>query len=218
MDDLSTNVPVPRQVYPRASGLASAYAWRERVQFVVLLQIAEQGCADVAALAAIVPGTDQGDLMEAVEDLLDHGLLQGRAEPLGVLDNLVAHGWLLMTSTGRRWLDADVAWLVASMARRSYPSTAQRRHVLNSRPAPSQLRSHRCIRIRHSPCRDDQPCTGSSDMARRDLIEHSSPSTAFEVASVQRSRQTLSRRTPPTTSSWRHSRTCGSGVGLDLLA
>jgi hypothetical protein len=72
------------------------------------LQIAEQSFADAATLAAIVPGADQGDLMESVEDLLDYGLLQGRAEPLGLLDNLVAHGWLLNTN-GSRWLDADVA-------------------------------------------------------------------------------------------------------------
>jgi hypothetical protein len=41
--------------------------------------------------------------------VLDHGLLEGRAELLGVLDNLVAYGWLVTTSMGRRWLDADVA-------------------------------------------------------------------------------------------------------------
>ena len=35
-------------------------------------------------------------------------------------------------------------------ARHSYPSTAQRRQVLNSLPAASQLRSHQCRRIRHS--------------------------------------------------------------------
>jgi hypothetical protein len=79
------------------------------MQFAFLLQVAEQGCADAATLAAIVPGADQADLIEGVDDLLHHGLLQGRAESVGLLENLVAHGWLLMTSTGRRWLDADVA-------------------------------------------------------------------------------------------------------------
>jgi hypothetical protein len=76
------------------------------VQFVVVLQIAEQGTADRARLAAIVPGAEQHDLTDAVEDLLDDGLLQGPSGLPDSIDSLVAHGRLLLTSTGRRWLDA----------------------------------------------------------------------------------------------------------------
>ena len=48
MDDLSLLVPSQRHPYPQANRLASAQAWRERMQFAFLLQIAEQGCANAA--------------------------------------------------------------------------------------------------------------------------------------------------------------------------
>jgi hypothetical protein len=103
-----SDVPHQRQAYPPANRLASAQAWRRRVQFAVLLQIAEQGCADRETLASIVPGAGQRDLAAAVDDLLHHGLLHGPPEPRDSLD-LLTCGLLLMTSSGRRWLDADVA-------------------------------------------------------------------------------------------------------------
>jgi hypothetical protein len=105
---LSRRVPYQRHEFPYADTLATVarQAWRERVQFVVVLQIAEQGTADRATLAAIVPGAEQHDLTDAVEDLLDDGLLQRPSGLRDSIDNLVAHGRLLLTSTGRRWLDA----------------------------------------------------------------------------------------------------------------
>jgi hypothetical protein len=53
------DVPHQRQPSPPANRHVSAQAWRQRVQFVVLLQIAEQGYADTETLAAIVLGGAQ---------------------------------------------------------------------------------------------------------------------------------------------------------------
>jgi hypothetical protein len=105
----ASRVPPQRRASAPENRLPSAQAWRERVQFAVLLQIAEQGCADGDTLAAVVLGAGQRDLSQAIHDLVDHGLLQCPPRHRGSLDKLAALGRLLMTSTGRRWLDAEVA-------------------------------------------------------------------------------------------------------------
>jgi hypothetical protein len=79
------------------------------VQLAVLLQIAEHGCADRKTLAAMVVGAGQRDLIQAITELVEHGLLHCPPQRRDPLDALAALGRLLMTSTGRRWLDADVA-------------------------------------------------------------------------------------------------------------
>ena len=109
MQPSASPVPPQRPAVVRTNRLAPGQAWPERVQHVLLLLIAEHGYADQATLATILPDTDRRDLIEAVEALLEHGLLRAPPQPPDSLATLAAQGLLLITFTGRRWLDADVA-------------------------------------------------------------------------------------------------------------
>jgi hypothetical protein len=80
---------------------------QRRVQFAVLLQIAEHGTADLATTAVMVPGTSGRDVRMALEHLLDEGSLQGPSGRVESLVELAGGGWLELTDRGRRRLDED---------------------------------------------------------------------------------------------------------------
>ena len=78
-----------------------------RVPFAILRQIAEQGSADRATTAAMVPGAGERDFESALENLLDEGSIEA---PVGRGDDLVelaGGGWLRLTERGRQRMDED---------------------------------------------------------------------------------------------------------------
>jgi hypothetical protein len=82
-------------------------ALQRRVQFAVLLQIADHGSADRVTTAAMVAGTDERDLTLALENLLDDGSIEGETWRSVSLVELAAGGGLTLTSLGRQQLDED---------------------------------------------------------------------------------------------------------------
>ena len=78
-----------------------------RVRFAVLLQLAEHGTADRVTTAAMVPGTDERDLVLALENLLDEGSIEGPAKRRESLVQLAEGGWLTLTALGMLRMDAD---------------------------------------------------------------------------------------------------------------
>ena len=80
---------------------------RRRVPYAVLLQIAEHGTADTATTAAMVPGSDERDLLAALENLLDEGSIEGETWRGGSLVALAAEGFMSLTALGRLRLDED---------------------------------------------------------------------------------------------------------------
>jgi hypothetical protein len=80
---------------------------KRRVQFAVLLQIAEHHAADLATTVLMVPGTSGHDVMIALEDLLAEGSLRGPSGRVESLLELAGGGWLELTDRGRQRLDED---------------------------------------------------------------------------------------------------------------
>jgi hypothetical protein len=78
---------------------------QRRVQFAVLVQLAEHGTADRATTATMVPGADERDLTTALENLLDDGSIEGPAARPEPLVRLAEGGWLTMTALGRLRVD-----------------------------------------------------------------------------------------------------------------
>jgi hypothetical protein len=79
-----------------------------RVQFAVLLQIAEHETATRRMTATICRGTDWRDFEAALENLLDEGSLCGPNWRLDTLFELAEGGWLSLTDRGRqRLFEAD---------------------------------------------------------------------------------------------------------------
>jgi hypothetical protein len=80
---------------------------QRHVRFAVLLQMAEHGSADRVTTAAMVPGAVEGDLTQALENLLDEGSIEGETWRADSLVELVEGGWLTLTALGRLRLDED---------------------------------------------------------------------------------------------------------------
>jgi hypothetical protein len=78
-----------------------------RVQFAVLLQLAEHGTADRATTVAMVPGSDERDLTTALENLLDDGSIEGPTTGSASLLELADNGQLRLTALGMLRLDED---------------------------------------------------------------------------------------------------------------
>jgi hypothetical protein len=82
---------------------------QRRVQFAVLLQLAEHGAADPSTTRAICPGTDGRDLEAALEYLLDEGSVEGPTWRLESLVALAEAGLLALTALGQRQLTENDA-------------------------------------------------------------------------------------------------------------
>jgi hypothetical protein len=78
---------------------------QRRVQFAVLLQIADHGSADHLTTSAMVAGADERDLTLALENLLDEGSIEGETWRSVSLVELAAGGGLALTPLGRQQLD-----------------------------------------------------------------------------------------------------------------
>ena len=98
---LGSQVPLQRDV------LQFPVPLQRRVQFVVLLQLAEHGHADVATTTAICAGADRRDLERALEYLLDEGSIEGPTWRLSTLVALAEAGRMTLTVLGRLRLDED---------------------------------------------------------------------------------------------------------------
>jgi hypothetical protein len=79
----------------------------QRVQFAVLLQFAEHGSANLAATAAVVPGSGGRDFRLALENLLDEGSLEAPPARVESLVELAGGGWLRLTDLGRQRIAED---------------------------------------------------------------------------------------------------------------
>ena len=80
---------------------------QRRVQFVVLLQIAEHKTATRTTTSALCPRTDRRDFESALGHLLDEGSLSGPTWHLTSLVALAEGGWLALTEHGQQRLDRD---------------------------------------------------------------------------------------------------------------
>lgn len=81
---------------------------QRRVQFAILLQLAEYGTADRITTAAVCPRADERDFNVALENLLDEGSIEGALPQRGnSLVDLAAAGLLTLTVLGRLRLDED---------------------------------------------------------------------------------------------------------------
>jgi hypothetical protein len=80
---------------------------QRRVQFAILLQLAEHGTAGRATTAAICPSTGPRDFAVALENLLDEGSIEGPPWRIDSLASLAQGGWLTLTARGRLRLDED---------------------------------------------------------------------------------------------------------------
>jgi hypothetical protein len=80
---------------------------QRRVQFAVLLQLAERGSADRATTTAMVPGADERDLTMALENLLDDGSIEGPTTGSRSLLELAQRGELRLTALGMLRVDED---------------------------------------------------------------------------------------------------------------
>lgn len=80
---------------------------QRRVQFAVLLQLADSGVADPVVTSTMVPGTDEPDLAAALESLLDDGSIEGNIFRLTSLIEMAEGGHLTLTDVGRQRLDED---------------------------------------------------------------------------------------------------------------
>ena len=90
--------------------LAVPPGWMQhRVQFVVLLQLAEHGSADRATTVTICPSADRRDLEAALGNLLYEGSIEGPSWRLSSLVALAEAGRFTLTARGRQRLDEDVA-------------------------------------------------------------------------------------------------------------
>ena len=96
-----SEVPLQRQA------LLLPVPLQRRVQFVVLLQLAEHGSVDIATTSAICPGADRRDLEQALGYLLDEGAIEGPTWRLSPLVALAEDGRMSLTVLGRLRLDED---------------------------------------------------------------------------------------------------------------
>ena len=80
---------------------------QQRVQYAVLLQLAEHETADSATTTAICPGTDRRDLESALGYLIDDGSIEGPTWRLTSLVALAETGWLTLTASGHRRIERD---------------------------------------------------------------------------------------------------------------
>jgi len=78
---------------------------QQRVQFVVLLQLAEHGTVDHATTLTICPGTDRRDLEAALGYLLDSRAIDGPTWRLSSFVELAEAGQFRLTAQGQEWLD-----------------------------------------------------------------------------------------------------------------
>ena len=99
-----TGVPSPRH---NPDDFPMPGSMQRRVQYVVLLQLAEHGSADSATTAAICPHTDRRDLEAALGYLLDARSIQGPTWRLSSLVALVEAGQFSLTERGQQRLDED---------------------------------------------------------------------------------------------------------------
>ena len=93
--------------YKKTPRAAAHARMNRRVQFLVLLQLAENGTATVATTAVVCEGSDRRDLEAALEHLVDDGSIQGPACHLSSLVALAEDGQMKLTRLGRRRLDKD---------------------------------------------------------------------------------------------------------------
>jgi hypothetical protein len=103
----SFSVQVPNQRPSLQLDADAPASMQRRVRFVVLLQLAEHGSADLETTTAICPTTDQRDLEAALEHLLQEGSIAGDTWLLEPLVTLAASGNLALTALGRRRIDED---------------------------------------------------------------------------------------------------------------
>lgn len=80
---------------------------QRRVQFAVLLQLADSGVADPVVTSTMVPGTDERDLAAALENLLDDGSIEANTYRLTSLIEMAEGGHLSLTEVGLQRLDED---------------------------------------------------------------------------------------------------------------
>jgi hypothetical protein len=80
---------------------------QRRVQFAVLLQLADAGAADPVATSSMVPGTDHRDFEAALEHLLYDGSIEAPPSRLEPLPALATQGRLTLTARGHTRLDGD---------------------------------------------------------------------------------------------------------------
>jgi hypothetical protein len=104
-EPFSVQVPAQRPSLQLAADAPASM--QRRVRFVVLLQLAEHGYADLATTTAICPPTDERDLEAALEHLLQEGSIAGDTWRLEPLVTLAENGNLALTTLGRRRIDED---------------------------------------------------------------------------------------------------------------
>jgi hypothetical protein len=82
---------------------------QQRVQRVVLGQIAAHDEVDWHKVAAECPGADQRDLQAALENMLEAGWIEAPSHPPEMLLQMAAGGWLTLTERGRKRLHDENA-------------------------------------------------------------------------------------------------------------
>ena len=80
---------------------------QQRVQFIILLQLADHGTPPSAMTAAICPGADRRDFESALACLLDEASIQGPPGRLSSLVALAEAGQFTLTALGQQRLDED---------------------------------------------------------------------------------------------------------------
>ena len=80
---------------------------QRRVQFAVLLQLAENATADQDTTARMCPDADVRDLEAALEHLLAQGAIEGPTPCGKSLVGLARTGSMSLTELGRQRLDED---------------------------------------------------------------------------------------------------------------
>jgi hypothetical protein len=85
----------------------NAFSVRRRVQFAILLQLADRGIATLPTTVVMVPGIDERDLDLALENLLDDGSIQGPTWRMESLAALAEGGRMTLTARGHQRLDED---------------------------------------------------------------------------------------------------------------
>lgn len=82
---------------------------QQRIQLVVLGQIAAHDEVDWHKVAAECPGADERDLQAALQAMLDAGWIDAPSHPADMLLPMAAEGWLTLTERGLKRLRDDNA-------------------------------------------------------------------------------------------------------------
>lgn len=92
---------------PVRSSSAEKPTMQRRVQFAVLLQLANSGSADRMTTATVCPGSDERDLNAAQQNLIDEGSIAGPTWRLQSLLELTEAGGMTLSAPGQQRLDED---------------------------------------------------------------------------------------------------------------